>query len=91
MSFRRSSHPRQTKFIRLNPRRCKGCWDCIEVCSKDVLAQFEMGWHRHAIIENAEACNGCKKCVRACEYGALESIYMPSSKAEAPDRASISR
>ncbi|MFZ5912156.1 MAG: 4Fe-4S dicluster domain-containing protein [Chloroflexota bacterium] len=87
MSFHKSSRSRQTKFIRLNARRCQACWDCIEACPKDVLGQLEMGWHRHAVIKNAETCNGCRKCVRACEHGALEYIYAPGAmetKAERP-------
>jgi Fe-S-cluster-containing hydrogenase component 2 len=79
MKSHEKSHRRQNEFIKLYPRHCEACWDCIEVCPKQALGKIEMGWHRHVIIENPEACNGCKKCVRACEHGALEYIYVPHS------------
>jgi 2-oxoglutarate ferredoxin oxidoreductase subunit delta len=79
MSSRNSIQRRHTKFISLDTRRCEACWDCIEVCPKQVLGKIDMIWHRHTIIQDAEACNGCKKCVRGCETGALEYIFVPQS------------
>jgi len=79
MNSRELSHQRKTDFIRLDIQRCEACWNCIEVCPKQVLGKIDLIWHRHAIIRNAEACNGCKKCVRTCENEALEYIYVPKS------------
>lgn len=80
MNSRELSHHRITDFIRLMTRRCEACWNCIDVCPKQVLGKIDLIWHRHANIRNAEACNGCKKCVRTCESGALEYIYVPKSQ-----------
>jgi ferredoxin len=89
MSPHEVSHQRKTNFIRLYPRRCNACWECIEVCPKQVFGKIDVIWHHHAIIKNAEACNGCKKCVNACEYGALEYIFIPHTLVEAPRQASV--
>jgi NAD-dependent dihydropyrimidine dehydrogenase PreA subunit len=82
MGSQKLSRQRKNKFIHLETSRCDACWDCIEVCPKQVFGKIDLLWHRHAIIRNAEACNGCKKCVRACESGALEYIYVPKSQSD---------
>jgi NAD-dependent dihydropyrimidine dehydrogenase PreA subunit len=81
---------RETKYIRLNPRQCEGCWDCVAVCPRQVLGVMKGGPKHHVHVVNAEACNGCKKCVRACEHGALEYIYVPQP-VSAPDERPVLR
>ena len=89
MSFRNSihrrHHQRQTKFISLETRYCDACWVCIEACPKQVLGKFDLVWHHHTVIRDAEACNGCKKCVRACKTGALIYIFTTSCVFQDPE------
>ena len=61
----------QTAYIRLNPRNCIACWECIASCPKDVLGKIDFLGHRHAKIKNGNACIGCKKCLRACQHNAI--------------------
>jgi NAD-dependent dihydropyrimidine dehydrogenase PreA subunit len=70
-------HFHETRYIHLSPRTCQGCWKCVEVCPKGVLAGRDRLHHGHVRIKEPEACTGCKKCVRVCEFGALEYIYIP--------------
>jgi ferredoxin len=64
-------HLRETKYIRLLPRQCQGCWQCVEVCPKDVLVKKDRTRRHHVHVRNADACTGCRKCVRACEFNAI--------------------
>jgi NAD-dependent dihydropyrimidine dehydrogenase PreA subunit len=68
---------RETKYIRLAPRQCQGCWECVEACPKDVFIKMDRTRHPHVHIQNPEACSGCKKCVRVCAHAALEYTYVP--------------
>jgi NAD-dependent dihydropyrimidine dehydrogenase PreA subunit len=72
-------HLRETKYIRLSPRQCQGCWECVEVCPADVLVKMGRGPRRHVHIKNPDACTGCKKCVRVCKNAAIEYTYVPGS------------
>ncbi len=80
MRTSKRSHRRETKFVRLEPRRCTACWKCLDVCPKQVLGRIDLGFHRHVRIRTAQACTGCKKCVRVCEPGALTYTYVPHSR-----------
>ena len=79
MNIFRFLHLRDTKYIHLLPRRCQGCWECVEVCPEEVLVKMDRKRHVHVHIKNPEACTGCKKCVRACEYAAIEYTNVPRS------------
>jgi Fe-S-cluster-containing hydrogenase component 2 len=79
MNSVRRTRRRETKFVRLEARRCTACWECLAVCPEQVLGKVDLGWHRHVRIRDAQACNGCKKCVRVCDPGALMYIYEPHS------------
>ena len=70
---------RETKYIRLSPRQCQGCWECVLVCPEDVLVKMDRTRRPHVHIRNSQACSGCKKCVRACAYGAIAYTYVPGS------------
>jgi ferredoxin len=71
-------HFRETKYIRLSPRQCQGCWECVQVCPEEVLVKMDRTRHPHVHIRNSQACSGCKKCVRACEHAAIEYTYAPT-------------
>ena len=77
--FRRHT---MTKYIEVRTRSCEACWDCLDVCSNQVLGKLEMGPHRHIRITASENCKGCKKCVQACPYHAIEYVYQPKHQLE---------
>jgi 2-oxoglutarate ferredoxin oxidoreductase subunit delta len=72
-------HMRETKYIRLSPRQCQGCWECVAICPEAVLVKMDRTRHAHVHIRNPQACSGCKKCVWACEHAAIEYTYVPKS------------
>lgn len=53
--------------VELDPAKCNGCEECIEVCTADV---FEMR-NGKSVAVNAEDCVGCLSCVETCEQGAI--------------------
>ncbi|MDE6315675.1 MAG: 4Fe-4S binding protein [Muribaculaceae bacterium] len=56
----------QTKYIRLSPRECIACWECVKSCPKGVLGKIDFLGHRHVKISDSKNCVGCMKCVRIC-------------------------
>ncbi len=63
----------QTKYIYINTRLCKACWECIELCPNGVIGKVNLPFHKHARIDNAGRCRGCGKCVTACQQQAIIS------------------
>ena len=53
--------------IELDPGKCNGCEECIEVCTADV---FAMRNGKSAAV-NAKDCVGCLSCVDSCDPGAI--------------------
>ena len=53
--------------VELDPAKCSGCEECIEVCTADV---FEMRNGKSAAV-SAKDCVGCLSCVETCEPGAI--------------------
>jgi len=52
---------------RVDPKKCNGCEECLEVCTAGVLAMQD-GKARPA---DAEACVGCGSCVQSCKEEAI--------------------
>lgn len=65
----------QTKYILLNTRLCKACWQCVEACPNNVLGKINLLIHRHVRIENPLKCKGCMACIKACNYKAICSAW----------------
>jgi ferredoxin len=80
---------RQTEYIRLNPRECEGCWECIAACPPQILIAAKHGPHLHVHVADAEACTGCRKCVRVCEPGAIKYIYLSKPKQAEGERPAL--
>ena len=59
----------QTGYVWANIRKCKACWECINVCPNQVIGKVGFLWHKHIVIENGENCTGCNKCINACPHG----------------------
>ena len=67
----------QTKYIHIDTKKCKACWQCIESCKNKVIDKVNIFFHKHAKIKNAESCVGCYKCVEICENLAISKIGPP--------------
>lgn len=75
--MRRNSHTNrsQTKFVQLDSRKCKACWNCIEKCEQKVIGKIDFLWHKHVRLRHPENCTGCRNCIKTCESGAILYIY----------------
>lgn len=61
----------KTRYIAVNTRKCRGCWQCIEVCPNNVLTKLSFLSHNHIRLKNPQNCTGCLRCVKACSTEAL--------------------
>lgn len=61
---------------------CKGCEDCLEVCTVNV---FEMREHKSMPVYE-EACIGCRNCVEVCKE---EAITVEELKPEMSETARL--
>lgn len=61
----------KTDHIVINPHRCVGCFQCTQVCPKDVLCKIPLPFHKHVHINHPEACIGCQRCIQICPVGAI--------------------
>ncbi|MEW6079472.1 MAG: 4Fe-4S dicluster domain-containing protein [Thermodesulfobacteriota bacterium] len=61
----------KTEFIKLNPKKCEACGECIKACPNNVIGMVDIKIHKHAHIDSADLCEGCRKCIKACVYGAI--------------------
>ena len=66
---RKCSTQKCTAFqkIYVDPVKCKGCMDCMDVCEQDAI-EGKSGYIH--MIDEYE-CNLCGKCIAACEEGAI--------------------
>jgi len=64
--------------VAVNRERCKGCEDCIEVCTVDV---FEMQVSKSVPV-NVEKCLGCGSCVEVCKERAITVEELKSDLSE---------
>lgn len=62
------------RYVWINPRKCEGCWKCIDTCKKHVIGKVGFLWHKHIVIQDPEACTGCQKCINACPHGVFNLI-----------------
>jgi NAD-dependent dihydropyrimidine dehydrogenase PreA subunit len=60
-----------TKYITLNTRKCKACWECVESCPNNVIGRINLPFHKHARISEPENCKGCLRCVEVCLQQAI--------------------
>jgi NAD-dependent dihydropyrimidine dehydrogenase PreA subunit len=70
----------ETEFIKIDSRRCKACWNCVENCSRGVIGKINFLGHKHAHIDNPEKCIGCLRCVKACDKGAITALKIINRK-----------
>ena len=53
--------------VAVDGEKCKGCEDCIEVCTASVFGMKE----GKSVPVNVEECLGCGSCVEACKEKAI--------------------
>ena len=66
-----SSNHTLSAYVKLDTRKCKACWKCMEKCPKNVIGRINLPWHKHARIVNGSNCTGCMNCVKICQDGAF--------------------
>ena len=64
--------------VAVDGKKCKGCEDCIEVCTVDV---FEMQEGKSAPV-NVDECLGCGSCVEVCKEKAIAVEELKSDLSE---------
>lgn len=62
--------------VEVNPKYCKGCEICVQVCPKDVLVMSD---RTKAEAVNVEACTGCMSCEIYCPDFAIEIREVPAN------------
>jgi len=67
--------------VEVEKERCKGCEDCLEVCTASV---FEMKQGKSVPV-NVEACLGCGSCAEVCKE---KAVIVQEQK---PDLSDIAR
>ncbi|MFC1975441.1 ATP-binding protein [Chloroflexota bacterium] len=74
-------HPKPSEIVassfiaRLEPEICQGCWDCLERCQMQALAE-----EGDRVTLNTDRCIGCGLCVSTCPDGALTLVRKPDSE-----------
>lgn len=51
----------------INPAKCTGCGDCIDMCEEDAI----QGKRKFIHIIDPDLCENCGKCADVCEEGAI--------------------
>ncbi|MCF8144602.1 MAG: 4Fe-4S binding protein [Deltaproteobacteria bacterium] len=51
----------------VDPEKCEGCEECVEVCPVDVYEIID----DKSVPVNAEECLGCESCIEVCEHDAI--------------------
>ncbi len=72
---------KELRYLRIYfyPERCKGVWQCYEVCPVGCWTpDYE---HRVAIFHNGEKCIACGACVLQCPENAIE-LKVPSKSTD---------
>ncbi|MEW6553180.1 MAG: ferredoxin family protein [Actinomycetota bacterium] len=61
-------------MIRIDPERCIGCFECIDVCpqvSSTEYPVYERGEDGRPHVLNEESCIGCLSCESNCRADAI--------------------
>ena len=51
----------------IDPAKCTGCGDCIDVCAEDAI----VGKKKFIHIIDTDLCENCEECANVCEAGAI--------------------
>jgi len=64
--------------VTVDQDKCKGCEECVEVCTAKVLEMQE----GKSVPVNDEKCLGCESCCEVCEEGAIGVEELQSNLSE---------
>ena len=64
--------------VTVDKEKCKGCEECVEVCTAKV---FEMQEGKSVPV-NEEKCLGCESCREVCEEKAIRVVELQSGLSE---------
>ncbi|MBW1695764.1 MAG: 4Fe-4S binding protein [Deltaproteobacteria bacterium] len=53
--------------IKVDPEKCTGCGECVEICPEEV---YELEDEKSVPV-NVEQCEGCESCLEVCEQDAI--------------------
>lgn len=73
-----------TAYVKMFPRQCQACWECVDACPKDVIGRVNLPWHKHVVFKDADACIGCGKCIKTCPHGVFSKLGESSSPSAFP-------
>lgn len=71
-------HPKPAEIVassfisQLDPELCDACWDCLERCQMQALAE-----DGDRVSQNSDRCIGCGLCVTTCPSDALTLVRKP--------------
>lgn len=67
MRKQRNSRFKVTEYLSASSaHECVACWQCVDVCPRQVLGKVKILWHRHVKVKSPDRCVGCGKCVNVC-------------------------
>ena len=59
-----------TRYVKIDARKCKACWKCVDECPRQVIGKIDLWFHKHVVFRHSDACVGCRKCIETCPHGA---------------------
>lgn len=57
--------------VGINPDRCSGCGECVEVCPQGCIELKDMGGRQVAVISDMASCIGDGMCKLVCPENAF--------------------
>ena len=64
--------------VTVDKDKCKGCEECVEVCTAEVLEMQE----GKSVPVNDDKCLGCESCLEVCEEKAIRVVELESDLSE---------
>jgi len=66
----------------IDPNRCDGCWECLEVCPYGAIEKLSIEDKEIAQV-NASLCKGSGACVPSCPVGAIDLVGYSDAQVKA--------
>jgi heterodisulfide reductase subunit A len=67
---------------KIDPNRCDGCWECLEVCPYGAIERLSTKDKEVAEV-NASLCKGSGACVPSCPVGAIDLVGYSDAQVKA--------
>ncbi len=77
--------------IRIEAKRCIGCWECLDMCPQSTGTEFPVYTRgdRMPSAANPESCLGCLTCVFICRAEAITVQGKRNAEGMAERRADV--